>query len=241
MHQPHSETKVINQPLEILFEDNHCLAVVKPAGALMVGDDTGDETLLDQAKEWLRLKYNKPGNIFLGVVHRLDRPVSGVALYARTSKSASRLAEQFRVGSVRKIYHAWVKGAPPEGDHTLTDWLLKNRDTNTSRVVQEGTPGAKLCVLNYRVVRRDAGRSLLEIVLMTGRSHQIRVQLSSRGWPILGDLKYRGPQATNPSAIALHARSLKVVHPTRKTEIEFEKEMPSDWSKWFNVPVSGPD
>jgi 23S rRNA pseudouridine1911/1915/1917 synthase len=228
---------VIDQPLEVLFEDNHCLAVAKPAGALMVGDETGDETLLDQAKEWLRQKYNKPGNVFLGVVHRLDRPVSGVALYARTSKSASRLAEQFRVGSVRKIYNAWVDGSPPDGVYTLTDWLLKNRDTNTTRVAQEGTFGAKLSTLDYRVVARDAGRSLLEIALRTGRSHQIRVQLSSRGWPILGDLKYRGPQSQNPRAIALHARSLTVTHPTQQTEIEFEKELPRDWSNWFNVRV----
>lgn len=228
---------MINQPLKILYEDNHCLAVAKQAGALMVGDDTGDETLLDQAKEWLRETYNKPGNVFLGVVHRLDRPVSGVALYARTSKAASRLAEQFRVGSVRKIYNAWVQGSPPDGAHTLTDWLLKSRDTNTTRVAPEGTTGAKLSSLGFRVMHRNAGRSLLEIHPQTGRSHQIRVQLSSRGWPILGDLRYQGPQANNPRAIALHARSLAVIHPTQKTELEFLQEIPLDWSSWFDVPV----
>lgn len=226
-----------NQSLEILFEDNHCLAVAKPAGVLMVGDDTGDETLLDQAKAWLREKYRKPGNVFLGVVHRLDRPVSGVALYARTSKSASRLAEQFRAGTVTKVYNAWVNGTPPDGTHTLTDWLLKNRDTNTTRVTKEETDGAKMSSLEFRVVSRSAGRSLLEVHPKTGRSHQIRVQLSSRGWPILGDLKYHGPPANNPSAIALHARSLTIQHPTQQTEVELVRDLPNDWAEWFGVPV----
>ena len=228
---------VTDRPLEILFDDNHCLAVVKPAGALMVGDETGDETLLDQAKDWIREKYNKPGNVFLGVVHRLDRPVSGVALYARTSKSASRLADQFRRGAVEKVYRAWVDGSPPNGTHTLTDWLLKNRDTNTTRIVEEGVSGAKLSTLEFRVVSRDADRSLVEIYPKTGRSHQIRVQLSSYGWPILGDVKYRGPKANNPSAIALHARSLVVQHPTQKIDIEIATDTPDAWAKWFDVPV----
>ena len=226
-----------DRPLEVLYEDNHCLAVAKPAGVLMVGDETGDETLLDQAKDWLRENYNKPGNVFLGVVHRLDRPVSGVALYARTSKSASRLADQFRRGTVEKIYNAWVDGSPPNGSQTLTDWLLKNRDTNTTRVVSEGASGAKLSALEFHVVARDAGRSLLEIRPKTGRSHQIRVQLSSRCWPILGDVKYRGPEGNNASAIALHARSLTVQHPTQKIEIEIASNPPLDWAKWFDVPV----
>ncbi|NQV23066.1 MAG: RNA pseudouridine synthase [Rhodopirellula sp.] len=223
--------------LEILFEDNHCLAVAKPAGALMIGDETGDETLLDQAKEWLREKYNKPGNIFLGVVHRLDRPVSGVALYARTSKSASRLSDQFRRGSVEKFYNAWIDGSPPNGTHTLTDWLLKDRNTNTTSVVREGTPGAKFSTLEFRVVLRDARRSLVEIHPKTGRSHQIRVQFASRGFPILGDVKYGGAKCNNPQAIALHARSLIVQHPTQKIDIELVSELPVQWSQWFDVPV----
>ena len=228
---------MINHSLEILFEDNHCLAVAKPAGTLMVGDETGDETLLDQAKDWLRRKYNKPGSVFLGVVHRLDRTVSGVALYARTSKAASRLADQFRRGTVEKTYNAWVDGSPPNGTHTLTDWLLKNRNTNTTTVVGEGTVGAKLSTLEFRVVSRDSGRSLLEIHPKTGRSHQIRVQLSSRGFPILGDVKYRGPMGGNQQAIALHARSLIVQHPTQKIDIEILSAMPKQWGQWFDVPI----
>ena len=150
-------------PLEILYDDNHCLAVAKPAGMLMVGDETGDETLLDLAKQWVRKKYDKPGNVFLGVVHRLDRPVSGVALYARTSKAASRLSDQFRRGSVEKTYNAWIDGSPPNGTHTWTDWLLKDQKSNTTSVVREGTPGAKLSTLEFRVVSRDDRNSLVEI------------------------------------------------------------------------------
>jgi len=228
---------VNDQPLKIIYDDNHCLAVSKPAGALMIGDETGDETLLDVAKEWVREKYDKPGKVFLGVVHRLDRPVSGVALYARTSKSASRLADQFRRGSVEKTYNAWIDGSPPNGTHTLTDWLLKNRETNTTSVVREGTPGAKLSTLEYRVVSRHERNSLVEIHPKTGRSHQIRVQFASRGFPILGDVKYGAAKGNNPRAIALHARSLIVQHPTQKIDIELLCELPLHWAQWFDVPV----
>lgn len=228
---------VNDQSLDILYDDNHCLAVAKPAGALMIGDETGDETLLDQAKEWVRQKYDKPGNVFLGVVHRLDRPVSGVALYARTSKSASRLSDQFRRGSVQKTYNAWIDGTPPDGTHTLKDWLIKNRESNTTSVVREGTPGAKYSTLEFRVVKRDARRSLVEIHPKTGRSHQIRVQLASRGFPILGDVKYGAARTNNPQAIALHARSLIVQHPTQKIDIEIVNGIPLDWAQWFDVPV----
>ncbi len=223
--------------LKILYDDNHCLAVAKPAGALMVGDETGDETLLDQAKHWVREKYNKPGDVFLGVVHRLDRPVSGVALYARTSKSASRLSDQFRRGSIEKTYNAWIDGSPPNGTHTLTDWLIKNRNSNTTSVVREGTPGARFSTLEFRVVSRSDRRSLVEIRPKTGRSHQIRVQFASRGFPILGDVKYGGAKGTNPRAIALHARSLIVQHPTQKIDLELLCELPLEWAQWFDVPV----
>lgn len=228
----------MQSPLEILYDDNHCLAVAKPAGALMVGDETGDETLLDVAKQWVREKYNKQGNVFLGVVHRLDRPVSGVALYARTSKAASRFSDQFRQATVEKTYYAWIDGSPVNGTHTLTDWLIKNRKTNTTSVVREGTPGAKLSTLEFRVVSRDDRRSLVEIHPKTGRSHQIRVQFASRGFPILGDVKYGGAKGTNPRAIALHARSLIVLHPTQKIDMELVCELPLEWDQWFDVPAS---
>jgi 23S rRNA pseudouridine1911/1915/1917 synthase len=228
---------VIDQPLKILYDDNHCLAIAKPPGALMIGDETGDETLLDLAKQWVREKYNKPGKVFLGVVHRLDRPVSGVALYARTSKSASRLSDQFRRGSVVKTYNAWIDGSPPDGTHTLTDWLLKDRDKNTTSVVREGTPGAKHSTLEFRVLSRNDRRSLVEIHPKTGRSHQIRVQFASRGFPILGDVKYGGAKGANPRAIALHAQSLIVQHPTQKIDMEILCELPLEWAQWFDVPA----
>lgn len=224
-------------PLEVLFEDNHCLAVAKPAGLLMVGDETGDDSLLDLAKDYLREKYNKPGNVFLGVVHRLDRPVSGVALFARTSKAASRLSDQFRVGSVQKVYRAWVKGSPPDGTHELVDWLKKTHETNTTRVVRAGTEGAKQALLRFSVLQRSGGKSLVEVHPKTGRSHQIRVQLSSRGWPILGDLRYGGPACGNPQAIALHATSLTFLHPTLKTECGISREFPTEWADWFEISV----
>jgi 23S rRNA pseudouridine1911/1915/1917 synthase len=224
------------KPLDVLFEDNHCIVVAKQAGDLMVGDSTGDETLLDRTKQYIRDRYQKPGNVFLGVVHRLDRPVSGVALYARTSKAASRLAEQFRVGSIEKTYLAWVTGRPTVHEGTLTDWLLKDSETNTVRVVSEKTPGAKHAVLDYSVVESLGWRSLLEIHPQTGRSHQIRVQLASRGWSILGDGKYDGPKSNRPGAIALHAHALKFQHPTKGEMIKVTLDPPNEWSDWFDVP-----
>ena len=138
--------------LEVLYEDNHCLAVVKPGGMLIAGDSTGDETLLDVGKQYIKVKYEKPGEVFLGNVHRLDRPVSGVALLARTSKAAARLAEQFRESAVEKIYHCWVNGVPKQTQQTLTDWLLKSTNRNTVKVVPAGTKGARDAKLTYRVL-----------------------------------------------------------------------------------------
>lgn len=203
---------------EILYEDNHLLAVLKSAGVLTMGDDTGDETMADIAREYLRVRYNKPGNVFLGVVHRLDRPVSGVLLFARTSKAASRLSDQFRKGSVRKLYHAVVDGPVREPEATLTDWLIKDSDSNFVRNVSKSTPGAKESILKYRVLSSDGAQTHLEVEPLTGRSHQIRVQLASRGMPVIGDVKY-GSNTELGHEILLHAKSLEFDHPTKKNRV----------------------
>ena len=222
----------------VLYEDNHCLAVEKQAGQLIAEDATGDVTLSEMAKAYLAEKYNKPGNVYLGVVHRLDRPVSGIVLFTRTSKAAARLAKQFREKTVRKTYFAWVQGNPERDSEMLEDWLLRSTNRNVTRVSREGVDGAKLAQLTYSVRRRSGDRTLLEIELHTGRHHQIRVQLSSRGWPILGDVKYGGPKCDNPKALALHAASLSFEHPTTKERIELSADLPAIWENWFDVSVT---
>lgn len=212
----------------ILFEDNHLLAAIKPAGLLTAGDRTGDVTLFALAQKYLKEKYNKPGNVYLGLVHRLDRPVSGVILFARTSKAAGRLSEQFRKGSVEKVYHAWVQGRPDTASGRLVDHLLKDRERNVVRAVRETTAGAQSAALTYRVLRKSGERSLLEIKLETGRSHQIRVQLASRGWPIVGDVKYGGPALGGN--IALHAAELACDHPTTRERITLRASDPPEWN-----------
>lgn len=215
-------------PLAVLYEDNHVLAVNKPAGLLAMGDQTGAPTLVDAAKSYLKAKYHKPGDVFLGVVHRLDRPVSGVMLFARTSKAAARLSEQFRKHSIEKVYLAWVEGRIDSASGTLIHWLLKNRETNRVSVVAANSPGAQECRLDYRRIMSEGARTLLEIRPQTGRSHQIRVQLSSQGWPILGDRKY-GSKSTWSDGIALHAKSIAFEHPTKRDAIALEAATPQAW------------
>ena len=208
-------------PLEVLYRDNHLLAVMKQSGVLTMGDDTGDTTMVDLARDYLRVKYNKPGNVFVGVVHRLDRPVSGVLLFARTSKAASRLSDQFRRGVVQKVYRAIVDGVPAKTSGEYVDWLLKDRDTNIVSSVPKATPGAKHSVLKYQVLARSSGSSLVSIQPQTGRSHQIRVQFATRGCPIEGDAKY-GSTKPGGGSILLHAEQLSLEHPTRKEPIVIE-------------------
>ncbi|MCR9197962.1 MAG: RluA family pseudouridine synthase [Planctomycetaceae bacterium] len=215
------------EDIDVLYEDNHLLAVNKPAGMLSVGDDTGDASAFDLAADYLKVKYNKPGNVFVGVVHRLDRPVSGVLLFARTSKAASRLSDQFRRRSVRKRYLALVEGRAAAGVQELEDCLAKDERTNTVSVVGRGDRRGKLSRLTYECLRTLRGQSLLRVEPLTGRSHQIRVQLASRGLPILGDLKYGARQGLG-HRILLHAAELHVDHPTQKHRLTITADCPFD-------------
>ncbi len=223
--------------LQILYEDNHCLVLNKPAGVLTMGDQTGDVTLLDQAKAYIQQKYQKPGAVFLGVVHRLDRPVSGVVLYARTSKAASRLSEQFREHRVEKVYWAAVTGRVTQAAGELVQELVKDPATNTVRVVPQPTSQSQSCRLAFRRLGQyGSGQhgpvSLLEIRPQTGRSHQIRVQLASQGWSIVGDRKYGSQSPFAAGQIALHARALTFEHPTQRTPVTVECPPPATWRAW---------
>mgnify|MGYP002624261951 CR=1 FL=1 len=227
------DTSVKTPSLDVLYEDNHCLAVVKPARLLTAGDNTGDDTLLQRAKEYLKEKYQKPGNVYLGLVHRLDRPTSGVVLFARTSKAAARLTAQFRGKSVQKTYFAVVESDTVSAEAELTDWLIKDRSTNIVRTCTAETAGAKSAMLRFRRLRQHGGLSLLEVRPETGRSHQIRVQLSSRGMPIVGDTKY-GARRRLGGRIALHAGQLRFQHPTRDEAITVAAPLPDELNALLN-------
>lgn len=219
--------------LDVLYEDNHCLVVNKPAGLLAQGDVTGDPSLVDLAREYLKVKYQKPGNVYVGLVHRLDRPTSGVVLLARTSKAAGRLSTQFRDGSVEKIYHAVIDGSCPDDAGEWNDTLLKDEARNVVRVVPSGTPGGQEARLAFRVLGRSARTTELELRPITGRSHQIRVQLAARGCPIVGDRKYGAfstlRTADDQPRIALHAQQLTFTHPTRGEVLSISAPVPAGW------------
>ena len=212
---------------EILFEDNHLLAVNKPAGLLVQGDDTGDRTLLDLAKDYIKEKYNKPGNVYIGLPHRLDRPVSGVVLLAKTSKALERLNKIFKTREVEKIYWALVEKRPSEVEGRLTHYLVKNAKLNITRAYSSERSESKYADLSYSLVKAAGGKFLLEVKPVTGRPHQIRVQLASMGCSIVGDLKYGSPKPNRDASICLHARSLKLVHPVTKEKIRIEANPPA--------------
>lgn len=210
--------------MEIIYADNHLLVVNKPAGQLVQGDQTGRTSLLEEARRWLKETYNKPGNVFLGLVHRLDRPASGVVVLARTSKAASRLSEEIRSRRPRKTYWAQVEGDIPSQGQFI-DHL--ERDEFNSRVV--AAPAGKEARLSYKRLSFVAGVSLVEIVLETGRHHQIRVQFSHRGFPILGDRRYGSRRSFAENAIALHAREMIIRHPTRQEDMGFTAAPQAGW------------
>jgi 23S rRNA pseudouridine1911/1915/1917 synthase len=218
--------------LDVLYEDNHCLGVAKPAGVPSTHFDGGDETLDRAAKSYLKAKYQKPGNVFLGIVHRLDKPTSGVLLFARTSKAAARLAEQFRDGAVEKVYWAVVEGELPQPAGTLEDWLRKDQTAGRVEVVRPDAPGARRALVHYHRKAGYGGLCLLELRPQTGRTHQLRVQLAERGHPVVGDFKY-GSEQLFPAGIALHARSLTFLHPTRHEPVTLTAELPRAWRGRF--------
>lgn len=218
--------------LEVLFEDNHCLAVFKPAGRLSAHFEGREQTLDRAAKAYLKHKYDKPGNVFLGVVHRLDRPVSGVLLFARTSKAAARLSEQFREGSIEKVYWAVVEGEVQRSAGSLEDWLLKSEERRRVEVVEPRSKGARQALLHYQKKHGHGGLTWLEIRPQTGRTHQLRVQLAHHGHPIFGDAKY-GAVHTFAPGIALHARSLTFLHPVRYEPVTLTAEVPREWRGRF--------
>jgi 23S rRNA pseudouridine1911/1915/1917 synthase len=222
----------------ILYEDNHLLVLYKPAGLLVQGDQTGETSLLDLGKAWLKERYNKPGLVFLGLVHRLDRPVAGVILFCRTSKAAERLSAQFRAGTVRKIYLAVLEGALKENSGRLVHHI-ERREGRSSRIVPQPTPTSQEARLSFRLLHTVANRSLVEIDLETGRHHQIRLQMAQIGHPVLGDLRYGAPAPLPNRQIALMARELIVTHPTRGEELILHSPIPSGWP-WPAEKGQGP-
>lgn len=208
--------------MQVVYEDNHIIIVNKQSGEIVQGDKTGDTPLSEFVKEYIRVKYQKPGNVFLGVTHRLDRPVSGLVVFARTSKALSRLNEMFRKGEIHKTYWAVVEQAPLHEEGTLTHWMVRNEKQNKSYAYNTEKPDSKKAILNYRVLARGIKYTLLEINLLTGRHHQIRCQLAAMGCPIKGDLKY-GARRSNPDgSISLLSRRIEFIHPVSKENIKVE-------------------
>ena len=210
----------------ILYEDNHLLIVNKLPSEIVQGDKTGDICLLDDVKEYIKVKYDKPGNVFAGLVHRIDRPVSGAVLFAKTSKALSRMTEKVKDRDFHKTYLALVKNHPPKGSDLLEDYIVKNEKMNKSFVTTSANKEAKLARLSYRVIGRSDNFYLLEIELFTGRHHQIRCQLAHVGCPIKGDLKYGYPRSNPDASICLHAYRISFEHPTLKTPIEVVAPLP---------------
>lgn len=220
-------TPFLHERWPLVFADNHLLVVYKPAGLLSQGDETGDANLLDLSKTWIKRRYHKPGQVFLGLVHRLDRPVAGVMVFARTSKAASRLSEQIRERRFGKVYWAVVEGKPPTPEGRLKHHL--ERQKRDPQVLPGATATSRDARLAYRVLESAGERSLVEIELETGRKHQIRLQLAHTGCPIVGDVRYGASSPLPGRPIALFARSIRLEHPTRREPLSFALPLPVGW------------
>lgn len=222
--------------MTVVYEDNHIIIVNKSSSEIVQGDKTGDTPLSDRVKQYIKEKYNKPGDVFLGVVHRLDRPVSGLVMFARTSKALVRLNEMFKNGEVQKTYWAIVKACPAETEGDLVHYLVRNEKQNKSYAYDQEVKDSKKALLHYKLVGRSQNYCLLEVDLKTGRHHQIRCQLSKIGSPIKGDLKYGFSRSNPDGSISLHARKISFIHPVSKKKIELEASVPEDniW-KFFEL------
>ncbi|KXB43243.1 RNA pseudouridine synthase [Bacteroidales bacterium KA00344] len=223
--------------MKVVYEDNHLIIVYKESGEIVQGDKTGDVPLSETVKGYIKEKYHKPGAVFLGVVHRLDRPVSGLVVFARTSKALTRLNDMFRRGDVHKTYWAITKNAPPHAMGTLVNWLVRNEKQNKSYAYDREVSGSKKAVLNYRLVGHTDNYYLLEVQLLTGRHHQIRCQLAHIGCPIKGDLKYGARRSNRDGSISLLACRIEFVHPVSKRTITLESPLPND-VLWHDITES---
>lgn len=223
--------------MTVVYEDNHIIIVNKTASEIVQGDKTGDVPLSETVKQYLKEKYHKPGNVFIGVTHRLDRPVSGLVVFAKTSKALSRLNEMFKNSEVKKTYWAIVKQTPAETEGELVNYLVRNEKQNKSYAYDTEKPGSKKAILHYRLIARSDNYSLLEVDLKTGRHHQIRCQLAKMGCLIKGDLKYGFPRSNPDGSICLHARRVRFVHPVSKELIDVVAPVPSD-NLWRSLTSS---
>lgn len=223
--------------MTVVYEDNHIIIVNKTASEIVQGDKTGDVPLSETVKQYLKEKYHKPGNVFIGVTHRLDRPVSGLVVFAKTSKALSRLNEMFKNSEVKKTYWAIVKQTPAETEGELVNYLVRNEKQNKSYAYDIEKPGSKKAILHYRLIARSDNYCLLEVDLKTGRHHQIRCQLAKMGCPIKGDLKYGFPRSNPDGSICLHARRVRFVHPVSKELIDVVAPVPSD-NLWRSLTAS---
>ena len=214
--------------MNVLHEDNHIIIINKAAGEIVQGDKTGDVSLCDKMKAFLKEKYAKPGNVFVGLPHRLDRPVSGIVVLAKTSKALERLNEMFRTGSVKKIYWAITKERPTTPEAELETWIYRNEKMNKSFSYPKEVKGSKKAILHYKTIASSANYNLIEVELKTGRHHQIRCQLASIGCPIKGDLKYGAKRSNPDGSISLHARYVEFVHPVSKELIRVTAPVPAD-------------
>ncbi len=220
--------------MKVVYEDNHIIIVSKSSGEIVQGDKTGDVPLSDIVKQYIKDKYHKPGNVFLGVVHRLDRPVSGLVVFAKTSKALSRLCNMFRDGDVHKTYWAITKNQPKQAEGTISTWLVRNEKQNKSYSYDHEVPNSKKAILKYRLVGHTDNYSLLEVNLLTGRHHQIRCQLASIGCVIKGDLKYGAPRSNPDGSISLLAHRIQFVHPVSKEKIDVLAPTPDD-NLWRDI------